>query len=65
MLFVVCLNLCCACSFYCLALANGLGLKRWTFAGLVFGPMAWPMFSMKRRVKIYRVNGVAKLFFNA
>ncbi|WP_448563911.1 hypothetical protein [Thalassotalea ganghwensis] len=43
--------------FYCQALKSGLGRRRWAFAGLVFGPAIWPMFCMKKRMKINRLFG--------
>lgn len=51
--------------FYCQAMSNGLGAKRWATAGLVFGPLVWPMFCMKKRVKTYQRFGFDCLFFSA
>ncbi|GHE80313.1 hypothetical protein [Thalassotalea profundi] len=44
--------------FYCQALSNGLGRKRWAVAGLCFGPLIWPMFCMKKRMKLNRLFGL-------
>lgn len=55
----------CAAFFYCQALKNGLGLKRWTLAGLVFGPLVWPMFCMKKRMKINKLFGLDYLILRA
>lgn len=44
---------------------SGLGRKRWAFAGMFFGPLIWPMFSMKKRMKIYRQFGVSGLILRA
>lgn len=66
MLFlVVLLSVLSGIFFYCQAIMNGLGKKRWAFAGAVFGPFVWPMFSMKKRVKVYRQFGMAGLIFRA
>ncbi|TKB44076.1 hypothetical protein [Thalassotalea mangrovi] len=43
--------------FYCQAVKSGLGYKRWTAAGLIFGPLVWPMFTMQKRMVIYRQHG--------
>ena len=51
--------------FYCQAISHGLGAKRWATAGLVFGPLVWPMFCMKKRVKVYQRFGFHCLFFSA
>jgi hypothetical protein len=36
---------------------NGLGKKRWFFAGLVFGPTVWPMLNVKKQMKIRKHYG--------
>jgi len=51
--------------FYCQALKSGLGRKRWAFAGFMFGPFVWPMFNMKKRMKVYRLFGFDCLIFRA
>jgi len=51
--------------FYCQALMSGLGRKRWAMAGLVFGPLLWPMFCMQRRFKVTQRFGWACLIFKA
>lgn len=51
--------------FYCQALSNGLGRKRWAVAGLVFGPIIWPMFCMKKRMKVAEAFGLNYLLFRA
>ena len=49
--------------FYYQATISGLGRKRWAFAGMLFGPFIWPMFQMKKRVKLYRVAGQYSLIW--
>ncbi|WP_206484622.1 hypothetical protein [Thalassotalea sp. G2M2-11] len=51
--------------FYCQALTSGLGRKRWAVAGLVFGPLIWPMFCMKKRMKVNQMFGFNCLVFRA
>jgi hypothetical protein len=51
--------------FYCQALRSGLGLKRWACAGLVFGPFIWPMFCMKKRMKMNKMFGFNTLILKA
>ncbi len=64
-LFVVCVSAICGMFFYCQALITGFGCKRWTIAGLVFGPLIWPMFAMKKRMKLNRLFGLEQLIFIA
>jgi hypothetical protein len=51
--------------FYCQALSSGLGRKRWACAGFVFGPFVWPMFCMKKRMKVTRRFGFHCLILKA
>lgn len=51
--------------FYCQALTSGLGVKRWAFAGFVFGPFLWPMFCVKKRMKLYQQVGFNCLILRA
>ena len=46
-------------------MSSGLGRKRWAFAGLLFGPFVWPMFCMKKRMKVTRLFGFDCLIFKA
>jgi hypothetical protein len=55
----------CSMFFYCQALRSGLGLKRWACAGLVFGPFIWPMFCMKKRMKVNELFGFNALILRA
>jgi hypothetical protein len=65
LLLVGLISIVCAAFFYCQALVSGLGRKRWAFAGLIFGPLIWPMFSMKRRMIINKLFGLDYLIFKA
>lgn len=65
MLLIICYSVLCGVFFYCQALVTGLGCKRWTVAGVVFGLLAWPMFVMKKRMQLYRLFGIKQLIFNA
>ena len=65
LLLVVIVALMFSVFFYCQALSNGLGRKRWAFAGLFFGPLVWPMFNMKKRMKVNRLFGFNYLIFKA
>lgn len=51
--------------FYCQAIITGFGRKRWTLAGIVFGPFIWPMFSMKKRMRSNQLFGFQQLIFKA
>jgi hypothetical protein len=53
------------CFFYCQALITGFGCKRWTVAGIFFGPLIWPIFAMKKRMQLNRLFGFEQLIFRA
>lgn len=65
MLLVVCLSVSCGVFFYCQALVTGFGCKRWTMAGILFGPLIWPMFVMKKRMRLNSLFGFEQLIFKA
>lgn len=64
-LLAVCFSVLCGGFFYCQALVTGFGCKRWTVAGLLFGPLIWPMFAMKKRMQLNRLFGFEQLTFRA
>ncbi len=64
-LSVVCFSLFCGAFFYWQALVTGFGRKRWTMAGIVFGPLVWPMFAMKKRMQLNQRFGFNQLIFRA
>jgi hypothetical protein len=64
-LFVFCVSVSCGVFFYCQALVTGFGCKRWTVGGLLFGPLIWPMFAMKKRMQLNRLFGLEQLIFRA
>jgi len=51
--------------FYCHALIAGFALKRWVMAGIIFGPLIWPMFAMKKRMHLNSLFGFKQLIFKA
>jgi len=65
LLLVGLVALICSLFFYCQALKSGLGRKRWAFAGLMFGPFIWPMFCMKKRMKVIQLFGFHSLILKA
>ncbi len=44
---------------------NGLGKKRWFFAGLMFGPTVWPMINVKKQMKLRKQHGFNIALFRA
>ncbi|OUR61993.1 hypothetical protein A9Q74_05935 [Colwellia sp. 39_35_sub15_T18] len=64
-LLIGCCSLVCGLFFNIQALLTGLGRKRWTIAGLVFGPLVWPMFMMKKRMQLNHLFGLNQLIFKA
>jgi hypothetical protein len=65
MLLVIVFSVFCGVFFYCQAVVTGFGRKRWTMAGIVFGPLIWPMFAMKKRMQQNRILGFEVLIFRA
>ena len=65
MFLVVCFSVICGVFFYCQALVSGFGRKRWTMAGVLFGPLVWPMFAMKKRMQLNQLFGFNQLIFRA
>jgi len=64
-LSALCFSLFCGAFFYCQALVSGFGCKRWTMAGIVFGPLIWPMFAMKKRMRLNQLFGFNQLIIKA
>lgn len=64
-LLLALLSIFCGVFFYCQAMRSGLGRKRWAFAGLLMGPLVWPMFNMKKRMQVNRLFGLNYLIFKA
>ena len=44
---------------------NGLGKKRWFFAGLMFGPTVWPMLNVKKQMTLRKQYGFNIALFKA
>jgi hypothetical protein len=65
LLLVIFISVLCGMFFYCQALITGFGCKRWTVAGILFGPLIWPMFVMKKRMKLNRLFGLEQLICRA
>jgi len=65
LLFIVLISVISGVFFYCQALMSGLGRKRWAVAGCLFGPLVWPMFQMKKRMKIVQLFGWSCLILRA
>lgn len=58
LVFVVLLvSIICGLFFYCQSLCAGLPRKRWTVAGLLLGPLVWPLFAMDKRMRINKSYG--------
>jgi|GEM_PF-156261 len=65
LLLVGCLSAACGVFFHIQAFLTGFGRKRWTVAGLIFGPLIWPMFAMKKRMQLNQLFGLNQLIFRA
>lgn len=65
LLVIISLSLCCSLFFYIQAFISGLGRKCWAVAGLLFGPIIWPMFALEKRMYENRLFGLNDLIFRA
>lgn len=64
-LLVFCFSVLCGIFFYCQAVVTGFSCKRWTLAGMIFGPLIWPMFLMKKRMQLNYLFGFDQLIIRA
>jgi hypothetical protein len=44
--------------YYVQGFKNGLMAKKWALAGLIFGPMLYPLFRAQKRMHLHRARGV-------
>ncbi|WP_199608833.1 hypothetical protein [Flocculibacter collagenilyticus] len=65
MLFVVLALLLSSLYFYVQAFKSGLCQKKWAIAGLVFGPILLPMFSIKKQVHFRKSVGFGAVLLRA
>lgn len=42
---------------------TGLTAKKWAAAGLVFGPLIYPLFKSRQRIKLLKSRGVKNVVF--
>ncbi|NCP64308.1 MAG: hypothetical protein GW836_06595 [Paraglaciecola sp.] len=54
----------CICSvvfsllYYVQGFKSGLTAKKWAMAGLIFGPMLYPLFRAQKRLYLHRARGL-------
>ena len=65
MLYIALISIVFAVFFYCQAFQSGMGRKRWATAGLLLGPLVWPMFRMEKRMKTFKRFGRGYSMLNA
>jgi len=65
MLLLPVLSVFCAAYFYLKAFKTGLAAKRWAMAGLVFGPLLFPLFFNSLRMAKIRCHGLTPAFLKA
>ncbi|WP_026375469.1 hypothetical protein [Aestuariibacter salexigens] len=51
--------------YYVNGFKNGLRAKRWAMAGLVFGPLLLPLFSIQKHVALRRSQGFGNIYLRA
>ena len=55
----------CSVLYYVQSYKSGLTAKKWALAGLVFGPMLYPLFKSRQRLKLLRSRGFYTSFMLA
>lgn len=51
--------------YYVQSFKTGLTAKKWAVAGLVFGPVIYPLFRSRQRIKLIRARGLGNTLFLA
>lgn len=49
--------------YYVQAFKTGLTAKKWALAGLLFGPVIYPFFRSRQRIKLVRDRGQGNILF--
>jgi hypothetical protein len=65
MLLIFISFVCFSVYFYVEAYRSALCAKRWCLAGMLLGPMAFPMFSIAQHVALRKATGFNNLIFRA
>lgn len=65
MLTVILVCLACSGYFYVEATKAGLSAKQWAIVGLLMGPIVWPMFSIRRHVRMRKDCGFNNAYLRA
>jgi hypothetical protein len=63
MILVLC-SLLCSLGYYVQSYKTGLKAKRWALAGLLFGPMLYPLFRSRQRMSLVEARGPKKGLFS-
>ena len=51
--------------YYVQSFKTGLTAKKWAVAGLLFGPVIYPLFRSRQRIKLMRARGFGNTLFRA
>ena len=65
MLTVILVCLASSCYFFVEATKAGLSAKQWALVGLLMGPLVWPMFSIRRHVRMRKDCGFNNAYMQA
>ncbi|MDF2177125.1 hypothetical protein P2G88_02560 [Aliiglaciecola sp. CAU 1673] len=65
MFIALIVSLCSAIFFYVEAFRTGLRAKQWGMAGLVFGPLVLPLFSVQQHMALRKVRGFGAAILRA
>lgn len=65
MLITLIVSLCSAVFFYIEAFRTGLRAKYWGMAGLLFGPLLLPLFSVQQHMALRKVRGFGAAILRA
>ncbi len=50
--------------YYVQSYKTGLTAKKWAAAGLIFGPLIYPLFKSRQRIKLLQSRGERNVLFN-
>ncbi|WP_102796262.1 hypothetical protein [Bowmanella denitrificans] len=65
MLLAILVSLLSAWFYYVEAFRNGLSAKHWGVAGLLFGPLLLPLFSVKKQMALRKARGFGSVYIRA
>ncbi|MBN7819025.1 hypothetical protein KJY73_05660 [Bowmanella sp. Y26] len=65
MLLAILVSVISAVFYYVEAFRTGLCAKHWGLAGLLFGPLVFPLFSVRKQMALRKVRGFGSVYLRA